>query len=152
MTNAAIRKGRKGFDKMIVHYMQPHEPFIADDAPITGNETNKLNAWDAASANELSDEQLWQSYQANLRYVLEEVGLLLKNIDAKKVVITSDHGNAMGERLGVYGHPLGWLFSEVRNVLWIETVSHDEETYHPPERPQKTDSEIDEQLESLGYL
>lgn len=36
-------------------------------------------------------------FSLNVRYVLNDVKLLLNNFDAETVVISSDHGDAFGE-------------------------------------------------------
>ena len=41
-------------------------------------------------------------------YVLNDIGILLDNLDAERVVITADHGEAFGE-YGILGHKLGSL-------------------------------------------
>lgn len=47
--------------------------------------------------------------------VLDEVELFLNNINANKVVISSDHGETFGE-LGFYGHPAGCPHPVVKKV------------------------------------
>lgn len=151
VTDATIQHARDGYDRLVTHYMQPHEPFIADKAPVTGDEFDELNVWDAMSAGSVSREAVWRSYVANLRYVLDEVELLLNNVDADSVVITADHGNAMGEWGNVCGHPFGWPAPEVRVVPWVETTATDEMTYVPEEKHREESENVREQLESLGY-
>ncbi|PSP48877.1 hypothetical protein BRC67_12005, partial [Halobacteriales archaeon QH_3_68_24] len=46
-----------------------------------------------------------EAYLDNLRIVLDEVAVLLENIDADTVAITTDHGEAFGER-NFYRHPV----------------------------------------------
>jgi chemotaxis signal transduction protein len=98
-------------------------------------------------------DEIWEAYIENLRYVLDSVEILLENIDAGKVVITSDHGNAMGE-WGVYEHPLGVPIDSVKNVPWYETTAIDNGTRTPAssEREYTDDSEVESQLKSLGYM
>jgi hypothetical protein len=43
------------------------------------------------------EEEIWESYIENLRYVLDHVEVLLENVDAEEVAISADHGNAKGE-------------------------------------------------------
>ena len=42
-------------------------------------------------------ERAWQAYCDDLQYVLNDVSLLLSNLDAERVVISTDHGHATGE-------------------------------------------------------
>ncbi|SFR67025.1 sulfatase-like hydrolase/transferase [Halogeometricum limi] len=143
-------------ERMIVHYMQPHHPFIPY---FEGFETELhgkwLNQWRDVRIGLASKSEKWRQYRDNLHYVLEYVDLLLHSIDSDSVVISSDHGEAIGE-WGIYGHydvPLQVL----REVPWIETVAEDNGEYVPEFTPEHTDSEgarhdVEDQLEKLGYL
>ncbi len=44
-----------------------------------------------------SIEDLRYFYRDNLEWVLESVGQIVKKFDARRLVITSDHGEAFGE-------------------------------------------------------
>lgn len=96
VTDVAIKTGREyeERDRMIVHYMQPHFPSIP--RPL-GHGNKYDNVWKGLMIGRGNKEELWKSYIANLRYVLDEVGDLLENVDADRVAITADHGNGMGE-------------------------------------------------------
>lgn len=150
LTERAIDVGRNhSFDRMILHYHQPHNPYISK-AMEEGREL-----LDYEMHYRLNPERAWESYLADLRYVLDDVELLLDNIDAERVVITSDHGEAFGE-YGIYGHPIGSLHPHVRTVPWAVTTASDEGT-HTPETPRPSESEdaldqdVDKTLEALGY-
>lgn len=147
ITDRAIITGRKTeWERMIVHYMQPHEPYLDDErlhSPLP-----KLRKGD------ISYNEVWEAYVNNLRRALDSVEILLNNIDAKKVIITSDHGEAFG-RLSFYGHPVGCPLPEVRKVPWVETSSIDMNEYEPEGRKkgeEANEEEIKSQLKSLGYL
>jgi len=99
---------------------------------------------------EVEFEELWDSYRMNLELVLEEVRTLLSNLDAETVVITADHGNAVGE-LRMYGHPAGFLHPAVRKVPWIETTATDQLTYEPSVGTESDERDVGELLEALGY-
>lgn len=103
----------------------------------------------------LDPERAWESYLADLRYVLDDVEQLLDNIDADRVVISANNGEAFGE-YGVYGRPIGALHSYVRNVLWAITTASGSGTYTPEiPRPSASDEtsnrDVDETLDTLGY-
>lgn len=160
ITDRAISIKRE-FDpeRMVVHYMQPHHPFIPHfdgfDSYQTELHEKWLNPWRDIRTGHASKQQKWREYRDNLEYVLGYVQRLLENIDADPVVISSDHGEAIGE-WGIYGHwniPLRVL----RQVPWIETVAEDTGAYDPEfeyDGAVAPDSEhaVDEQLEMLGYL
>lgn len=154
VTDAAIEAGRTYCDqreRLIVHYMQPHFPSIPD--PIGHGRERLDTAWKQLMVGRIDEDRLWESYIANLSYVLEYVELLLKNVDAEVTVISADHGNAKGE-WGVYSHPHGLPIDVLRNVPWYRTSAKDRGEYSPKLKDEKTtanDAEIDKRLRALGY-
>lgn len=157
ITDRAISiKRRFQPERMIVHYMQPHHPFIPHfDGFETDLHETWLNEWRDIRVGHISKEEKWRQYRDNLLYVLDYVELLLDSIDADPVVVSSDHGEAVGE-WGIYGH-YGIPLRVLRQVPWIETVAEDTGEYDPefvPETTDVTDSKrvVEDQLEKLGYL
>lgn len=143
-------------DRLIAHYMQPHHPFVPNPLDSGMNRDDLANpekpVWRRLQEGELKKDEVWEAYRENLGYVLDEVKIVLSNIDADTVVITADHGNAVGE-YGVYGHgdiPL----SAVREVPWCVTSATDEGTFQPELSPDDTHEEIGtkQRLRDLGYL
>lgn len=143
-------------ERMIVHYMQPHVPFVPQpelgeygQAEDFGHGFDDI--WHRVGG-ELSYETVWQAYRDNLHYVLTDVELLLSNLDADTVAISADHGNAIGE-WGVYGHPPDRLLSVLRDVPWVETTATDTGEYQPSTERQSEGgaSEIEDRLRALGY-
>lgn len=65
------------------------------------------------------EKDLRNAYKENLNIVLEQVSHLLDNISGKAVV-TSDHGELLGER-GCYGHDLEIRVPALVEVPWFET-------------------------------
>jgi len=152
ITDRAVQIGReKEFDRMIVHYMQPHSPYIAENIPDEVSDEGE-SPHVKLRKGKLSRNVVWEGYLDNLRYILQEVKLLLRNIDADKVVLTSDHGEGFGE-FGSYGHTFGWLHPVVRKVPWVETEARDTNTY-TPEVTTQTQNEVDIEahLRNLGYI
>jgi len=101
-------------DRMVVHYFQPHSPFIGKK-PILGGRGKEYGKgrgnppdqtiWWRAKNNILTDEELRNAYRENLHLVLTDVAILLQNSKMfDNIVITSDHGNLLGEG-GQYAHP-----------------------------------------------
>src|SRR5699024_10008652 len=108
VTDRAIDVGRKhDFDRMIVHYAQPHSPYVSnantEDRDLYEHEDEPF-AYLRAGGDR---QQVLQAYLADLRYVLDEVALLCDNIDGE-VVVSADHGEAFG-KYGTYKHPIGSL-------------------------------------------
>lgn len=128
--------------------MQPHAPFIPNALQVSGNQES---VWMAFRVGEFTREEIWNAYLDNLRYVLNDVSLLLENLDAKKVIITSDHGNALGE-YGLYGHPKGYPLGYLRKIPWIETAATDQRTYEPEFAADSDTDDVSQRLHDLGYL
>ncbi len=144
---------RKNPERMILHYMQPHAPSVPD--PI-GEGMSRPNEGDWTAAPELlrtgdvTRERLFESYRANLRYVLDDVALLLRNLDAERVIITADHGEAFGE-WNVYEHPDHMPLDVLRNVPWYEMSARDSGMYEPTVEPADEQGNVDDKLRALGY-
>lgn len=156
ITNRAIWVGRnQEWNRMIVHYMQPHAPYFGQVVPgddLTEYEQNPFDALRSGTPKHV----VWDAYLNNLRYVLDEVEILLENIDAETVAITADHGELFGE-WGVYGHPVGMLHPALRRVPWVETSATDNRTRVPTDVPEPySETELtrdtEEHLKDLGYF
>lgn len=148
ITDRAIENmRRKDSDRTVVHYMQPHTPFRnGDTTEVEGS------VWDRIQRGEKDYDEAWEEYIDNLRWVLDDVELLLENVDAEKVVISADHGNAIGE-FGCYGHRPYVPLPAVKKVPHIETSATDEKTYGPDidELENANQNEVEERLKNLGY-
>ena len=100
-------------ERIIIHYFQPHAPYIGEYKLLgySGTEAGKLRGkppdmkiWENVKKGLISIVELKKAYLSNLRLVLEEVKRLLNIIDStKRVIITSDHGELLGED-GRFGH------------------------------------------------
>jgi len=158
--------------RLIIHYMQPHVPFIGQKGkriPHHGPDPDR----DGFSVDEdirglwanirygLADIELdaaREAYCENLRIVLEEVKSLYDSIDGK-MVVSSDHGNLFGERLWPFpvrgfGHPKGMRHPKLIRVPWHELpVEERRETKpDPPRAVSEPDAEaIEDRLQALGY-
>lgn len=155
VTDRGIAVNRKyDFDRLILQYHQPHTPWFSKALEERRNlEYHEYDWWNYYS--ETGDiESIWEAYMSDLRYVLNDIEILLENLDAEKVVITADHGEAFGE-YGVLGHKLGSIHPKVRKVPWVTTTATDERTREPkveePEGTKMSRKKMDEQLEALGY-
>lgn len=128
VTDTAIDIGRRGtHDRLIVHYMQPHTPFLEsahspalDMSNFTGEGARTLDDWEFAEMGERDIDAVWDDYRDNLRIVLDDIDVLRTNLYAETLVVTSDHGMAAGEH-GLYGHPGGIAVPVLREVPWCET-------------------------------
>jgi hypothetical protein len=110
--------------KLIVHFMQPHYPFLDSNIEesgirmVDGKEGEPI--WSRAEKGEVNDKYVWEAYRRNLEIVMKDV----KDLDLDgKTIITADHANFFGEG-GVYGHPKGYYLDPVLKVPW-HVVSED---------------------------
>lgn len=155
-------------ERMIVHYMQPHKPYIpaSDSVKMERSDftfnlpkvflSRALGMYPdfkkaEARRGEISDAELWELYQENLAYVVESITeTILRAINAE-IVISADHGELLGED-GVYHHPAYMRYSELRTVPWVSVTPQSEKTYTPTQRERTSDdTDVAEKLEALGY-
>ncbi|MDZ7687757.1 MAG: hypothetical protein U5J64_03370 [Halobacteriales archaeon] len=189
MPDIVYEKAKESYDqhpdkRLLVHFMQPHAPFLGEKAEKIRKELEKdgvefmmvhkvkegrfeskkedVEFWDLFGAYEagyISREQLHDLYVENLEIVLEYVEKLLDDIDGKTVV-TSDHGELLGEF--TWAHPvkrtghLGWIYSKkLREVPWLEidTGERRDIVAEEPVGSQDVDEEVvKENLRALGYV
>jgi hypothetical protein len=156
VTDVAVRRGRTGdHDRMVVHYMQPHYPFRS--APDLGRMERdgfgtpslEHDVWTRLQVGAVDPDRLRAAFVDNLRWVLDDVALLLDSVDAPRTVLTADHGNAFGESR-IYGHPSGVAVDALRRVPWVETTASDDGT-HEPAAASAVDDDVGDRLEHLGY-
>ena len=161
---AAWRRRQKlGLGRLVVHYMQPHQPFrtrpewcsdVATFADLVDDSDEKaLCQWRELDKGNRNQAEVWAAYRDNLRWVLDDVTRLLSNADAN-VLITADHGNATGEWY-TYGHPPATLCPTARRVPMTIVSGTDEQTdevdVNFSTSRRTTDEELQEQLSALGY-
>lgn len=155
VTERAIDVGRNyDYERLIVHYHQPHAPYTANAI----KENRELHDYEENPRKYISEtgdfQTVWETYLDELRYVLDDVELLIENLDAERVVISADHGEALDVWRGM--HSIGSIHPKVRYVPWITTSATDSGEYIPetksPEKSDKTSSQSSEELlKALGY-
>ncbi|MGM0389020.1 MAG: hypothetical protein ACQEP0_11015, partial [Natrinema limicola] len=147
--------------------MQPHVPFLerpdlhagyrpahwGSPGSVVDPDEAGLDAWGRVRRGDLDSDEVWAAYADNLRIGLESVATLRRNVDGT-LIVSSDHGNAMGE-LGIWGHP-DKPVSSVRRVPWIELEARDEKTRQPTleaeaDRDREVSVDVQDRLTSLGY-
>lgn len=161
LTDRAIEtwRSRAGTDteRLIVHYMQPHAPYRALDptghtTPDMAGTEHRRTVWDDLQAGVLDPATARAAYRDNLRWVLNDVALLLENLDADRVALSADHAELFGEA-GLYSHP-DVPHPQLRRVPWVETSATDEETHTPAVETRDTDAAavtVEDRLAALGY-
>jgi hypothetical protein len=101
---------------------------------------------------------VWDAYRENLDITLPHIEHLV-NVFNEYTVITSDHGNALGERswpfpTKVYGHPLGIRMSELTDIPWLITNKNARKNIISGNKSNvatNNQKEIRQRLEELGY-
>jgi hypothetical protein len=159
VTERAIAVGREiDPGRLVVHYNQPHYPFTARARAegreyLHDHERDPFTYLREGGAFDL----VWATYLDELRWVLDEVEILLSNLDAERVAISADHGEAFGE-WGIYRHVYGLPHPKMARVPWAVTSAADEGTFEPTLSPpaagtrESTPGDAAEQLRHLGYV
>jgi arylsulfatase A-like enzyme len=112
VTKAAI-KAKKRYPKkrMIIHYIQPHLPFIGETKIPLDQEKN-------VEMKTRNNKLYRKGYEDNLKLVLKEVKKLIKELDGGKIVITSDHGEFIGKN-PLYEHPHHIYLKSLIEIPWL---------------------------------
>lgn len=139
---------------IVVHYLQPHFPAIGcpmlrvyDGQPLgpaTGKWRDALLAYAGKRPQMLADtdvtpEQLRAAHTGGIRLGYDAVRQLARALAPRRVVVTADHGELLGES-GIVGH-LGSLtrdMPELRHVPWLEV-------------PATPEGDVHDKLRALGY-
>ncbi|QHS16524.1 hypothetical protein GWK26_04805 [haloarchaeon 3A1-DGR] len=162
--------------RAIAHFMQPHTPYfggkaeeirnrVADDGLVVrsrqpekveqyslDDENVVVSLKEAAERGYVTHEEIREVYVENLRLVLEHVESLVEELDGK-IVITSDHGEYLGEN-GKLGHPKYEYSEVVRKVPWLVIDAETRPEITAAESTKQTDvadEDIEEHLKDLGY-
>ena len=168
----AAREARQKYPdkRLIVHFIQPHVPFVNStevnfrDWWTPFNDFEDVDAepprsvWPALGMGLVEYDEVWDAYAENLRYGFEEA-IALAREQSGRTVITSDHGNMMGERtwpapIKIYAHPRGLRTAPLVEVPWAVIENGDRPTIVDDGITSVSDTESDEmkrKLAALGY-
>lgn len=155
--------------RFIVHFVQPHIPFIPTPDLIYekysdgkskgyGRKSEPATVHEALVTGAIGYDEWWNGYQANLQLAFE-YAIECTELLGGKSVISSDHGNMVGERswpipVRHYGHPRKLRASELVDVPWA-TLTIGERRQVTDDGTRQGDSvasdELDDQLTALGY-
>ncbi len=117
--------------RFVIHYVQPHAPYLAgpinfsklyelylgeikDKVGIVPEHAILLHLFNVLKDTKKVNEALRREYEENLKLVLKFVAEIIPYLQGK-IVITSDHGELLGE-YGLYFHPIDALIPELRCV------------------------------------
>lgn len=123
--------------RFIIHFMQPHFPYLTfrplgdtgfskhREAVLEGQtKWRDRTIWDLVLENRVPLNKVKEAYRDNLRIALRYVELLVFHLGGK-IIITSDHGEAFGEKLHpliplrIYGHPKNVRIPPLVKVPWV---------------------------------
>ena len=157
--------------RLLIHFMQPHFPFIGPtgrEIVHKGIEMHREKSergeargiWQQLQYGHLNRKTIYEAYHENLLIVLDAVTELLDSLDGR-TVITSDHGNLLGDWIGpvptrAFGHPRYLHVPQLVTVPW-HTVTDDSRRRITRSCPAEDDqlamnsSEVHNRLRNLGY-
>jgi len=167
MTENSIRINKKYPEKrMIFHYMQPHYPFISSKTTFDKvgalDEPSNPVPWKEIMKNNVvvDEENVWKAYEENLINALHNLKKLLPAL-VGKTVVTSDHGNMIGDRsfpipIKEFGHPHKIFTPELVTVPW-HVLPFNSRKGVTKGTPEVNDNDVDEEevknkLRDLGYV
>lgn len=141
--------------RLIVHYMQPHQPYLG-----ASGETMEFGQTlaETVEKNDLSRLEVRRAYRENLELALAAVERLQHSLTGK-TVISSDHGEHLGERerpipVRFFGHMDSLYTDELVTVPW-HVLNHTERrriVAEEPTRDRDLDLDaIEQNLKNLGY-
>lgn len=136
--------------RLVIHFMQPHQPFLGVLPDLSKNPFHALRDGD------LTKEEVWNGYRENLKRVLSSVETLLTELSGRTMV-TSDHGNLLGERIypipvREYGHPPDIHHPALRTVpCGVVTGTRRKTTPGTLNESDTMTDEINNRLKQLGY-
>lgn len=161
--------------RLIAHFIQPHYPFIGEVGQnklnthsgmelskrlVTNDKAQRdhLSVWEQLYAGSVSLELVWEAYRENLDLVLPHVEQLIETFQ-EYTVVTSDHGNALGELawpvpVKIYGHPPGIRMPALNDVPWLVTNTDERKKIIAEETSavgSDQDEIVSERLADLGY-
>lgn len=168
MADAAVTAHERYPNKrLIVHFMQPHFPFLGPTGRTFDHQgldlhrqdgTGAPNPWYALVHGGPDRDTVLTAYRENLEVVLPHIDRLFEDI-AGKTVVTADHGNLVGERgvpipVRLYGHPRGLHRPELVTVPWYELVRGQRRSVvadPPQETETASEQTVTDRLSALGY-
>lgn len=154
--------------RIIIHFMQPHFPFLGetseklpDHRSITGGGKISTNddptVWDHLDKDNVKKDIIWKCYKENLDIVLPYAQKLIDNLEGR-TVLTSDHGNSLGDRghpipISIYGHKSTYRIPSLIDVPWV--ISEGGRRSIRSEKIQDVNNgdfeNVQERLTKLGY-
>lgn len=148
--------------RILAHYLQPHYPFLGSDAAFDkrGHIHADGSFWTDVREGRLDvdADRIWELYHDNLAHALEAIQPAFDRLQGR-LVVTSDHGNMVGERarpipVREWGHPPDLFTDELLRVPWvvIEGAERPAIEAEPPAAHADTSAQtVGDRLTALGY-
>ncbi|WP_136689050.1 hypothetical protein [Halorhabdus amylolytica] len=157
--------------RLLIHFIQPHYPFIESSMKEDKGHLDKAHLDDADQGlslwskkmlgnTEITKEEIWEAYTENLERAFPSVKKLMSELNGRTVV-TSDHGNMVGEPsypipIRDWGHPAGIYTEKLTKVPWHiyeKNPRREIITGESKREEQKVPEEtVENRLEDLGYV
>jgi len=126
-------------EKLLIWFVQPHGPYPMHTPPLPAYRNKRISKQfgifkelqyktdmkiinfpeELMKDKEELSKILHSGYRSNMEWVLKELQVLLRNRGSKKVVVTADHGECLGEE-GLFGHNDKWNSDYLKIVPWSE--------------------------------
>lgn len=135
--------------RLVAHFVQPHYPFIGplgkrlehgrmngkQRVEGAGQNADETPVWKALRDGDVGPRRVRQAYEENLWLTLPYLRDLLREFQGTTVV-TSDHGNHLGEiatpfPVRLYGHPPAIRTPELATVPWLRVEGENRGKQHP---------------------
>jgi hypothetical protein len=145
--------------RVLAHWLQPHQPFLVGDI---GRGFEDESVWKELRRGGIDLERVVAAYEGSLELTLPEVERVVEAVTGR-VVVSSDHGNLLGESprfypLPMYGHPRKVRHPALVEVPWVvfdgaerravtaasDRVAGDDET--------AGEETVQDRLRDLGYV
>lgn len=165
--------------RLIIHFMQPHIPWLGPTAEeiraefdvwgnnknhgkemmgydVTNPVTGDTGWFELAKRGHISYQTMYDAYSETLDIALEHAQKVLREIPGKSV-LTADHGEMLGERIGTkrwWGHYSNFWTEKLRYVPWLETKAsrrRDIVEDTPKQQVRVDEEEVADKLRALGY-
>lgn len=157
--------------RLIIHFLPPHTPFLVKDGEFLPKDS-PYRTFSAVRNGEVSKKEMRSVYRENVDFILTHVNKLINALNGKSV-ITSDHGELLGEGVPSlarllhnrwsfknrhyydWAHYPGIHIPELIEVPWLEINSEKRREIQSESNPECfeiNESAIKSQLKALGYI
>lgn len=148
--------------RLLAHFMQPHTPFLEreevfpDDHGLTKEVIDESHEEIKTMVEAVGLDTVWEAYRRTLEVAVDPVERLVDALDGK-TVLSSDHGELLGERVPpfytrLYGHKTGIRHPKLVEVPWAVVDGNRRRIRDEGVSIGEIDHDkVEEQLEMLGY-